>query len=30
MVGEICAIFFGRGEEVAMFGGLVEESSGKG
>jgi hypothetical protein len=30
MVGEICAISFGCGEEVAMFGGVVEGSDGGG
>jgi hypothetical protein len=28
MVGEVCSISFGCGEEIAMFGGLVEGSDG--
>jgi hypothetical protein len=27
IVGEICAISFGCGEEVAMFGGVLEGGS---
>jgi hypothetical protein len=30
MIGAICPISFGGGEEVAMFGGAVEESDGGG
>jgi hypothetical protein len=26
MIGEICGLSFGRGEEIAMFGGVVEGS----
>jgi hypothetical protein len=30
MVGEVCPISFGDGEEVAIFGGVVEGSDGEG
>jgi hypothetical protein len=30
MVGEICPISYGGGEEVAMFGGMVEGCDGGG
>jgi hypothetical protein len=30
MAGEICSISFGCGEEVAMFGGVVEGSDSGG
>jgi hypothetical protein len=30
MVGKICSISFGCGEEVAMFGGVVKGSDGGG
>jgi hypothetical protein len=30
MVGQICTISFGCGEEVAMFGGVVKGGDGEG